>query len=73
MFNILNHQGNANQNNLEIPPHTSQNGYFASAWQTQKWMLTVIYWMEHRSPNGGAKKSTQGAKGNCNPIGETTI
>ena len=26
MFNILNHQGNANQNNLEIPPHTSQNG-----------------------------------------------
>jgi hypothetical protein len=26
MFNILNHQGNANQNNLEFPPHTSQNG-----------------------------------------------
>jgi hypothetical protein len=26
IFNILNHQGNANQNNLEIPPHTSQNG-----------------------------------------------
>ena len=26
MFNILNHQGNANQNNFEIPPHTSQNG-----------------------------------------------
>jgi hypothetical protein len=26
MFNILNHQGNANQNNLEIPPHSSQNG-----------------------------------------------
>jgi hypothetical protein len=25
MFNILNHQGNANQNNPEIPPHTSQN------------------------------------------------
>jgi hypothetical protein len=25
-FNILNHQGNANQNNPEIPPHTSQNG-----------------------------------------------
>jgi hypothetical protein len=24
MFNILNHQGNANQNNLEIPLHTSQ-------------------------------------------------
>jgi hypothetical protein len=26
MFNILNHQGNANQNNPEIPPHTSQGG-----------------------------------------------
>jgi hypothetical protein len=24
MFNILNHQGNANQKNPEIPPHTSQ-------------------------------------------------
>jgi hypothetical protein len=26
MFNILNHHRNANQNNPEIPPHTSQNG-----------------------------------------------
>jgi hypothetical protein len=26
MFNILNHQGHANQNNLEKLPHTSQNG-----------------------------------------------
>ena len=26
MFDILNHQGNANQNNPEILPHTSQNG-----------------------------------------------
>jgi hypothetical protein len=26
LFNMLNHQGNANQNNPEIPPHTSQNG-----------------------------------------------
>ena len=25
MFNILSYQGNANQNNPEIPPHTSQN------------------------------------------------
>ena len=29
----------------------------------RKWMLTVIYWMEHRAPNEGARKSTQGAKG----------
>jgi hypothetical protein len=26
MFNILNHQGNVNKNNPEIPSHTSQNG-----------------------------------------------
>ena len=26
MFNILNHQGNINQNTNEILPHTSQNG-----------------------------------------------
>ena len=26
MFSILNHQGNANQNNPDIPPHSSQNG-----------------------------------------------
>jgi hypothetical protein len=29
--------------------------------------------MEHRAPNGGARESTQGAKGVCNPIGGTTI
>jgi hypothetical protein len=39
----------------------------------QKWMFTVIYWMEHRAPNGGARESTQGAEGVCNPIGGTTI
>ena len=29
--------------------------------------------MEHRAPNEGARESTQGAKGVCNPIGGTTI
>jgi hypothetical protein len=29
-------------------------------------MLTVIYKMEHRAPNGGARESTQGAEGFCN-------
>ena len=38
-----------------------------------KWMLTVIYRMEHRAPNGEARESTQGAEGVCNPIGGTTI
>jgi hypothetical protein len=46
---------------------------YAGAWQTQKWMLTVSYWMNHRAPNGGARESTQGAEGICNPIGGTTI
>jgi ribulose kinase len=36
-------------------------------------MLTVIYWMEHRAPNGEAKESTQGAEEVYNPIGGTTI
>jgi hypothetical protein len=43
---------------------------YASAWQIQKWMLTVIYWIEHRAPNGGARESTQGAEGVCSPIVE---
>jgi hypothetical protein len=38
-----------------------------------KWMLIVSYWMDHRAPNGGARESTQRAKGICNPIGGTTI
>jgi hypothetical protein len=29
--------------------------------------------MEHRAPNEGARESTQGAEGVCNPIGGTTI
>ena len=27
MLNITNHQGNANQNHNEIPPHTGQNSH----------------------------------------------
>jgi hypothetical protein len=29
--------------------------------------------MGHMAPNGGARESTQGAKGNYNPIDGTTI
>jgi hypothetical protein len=32
MFNILSHQGSANQSNPEIPPHTSHQ----SEWQRSK-------------------------------------
>jgi hypothetical protein len=28
---------------------------YASSWQIQKWMLKVIYWMDHRAPNEGAR------------------
>ena len=28
LLNITNHQGNANQNSNEIPPHTCQKGYY---------------------------------------------
>jgi hypothetical protein len=45
----------------------------AMLWHIQKWMLTVIYCMAHRAPNDGARESTQGGKGVCNPIGGTTI
>jgi hypothetical protein len=44
----------------------------ASAWQIQKWMLTVIYCTEHRAHNEGARKSTQGSKGFSNTVGVTT-
>jgi hypothetical protein len=35
-------------------------------------MLTVIYKMEHRAPNGEARESTQDAEGVCKTIGGTT-
>jgi hypothetical protein len=36
-------------------------------------MLTVIYKIKHRTPNGEARESIQEAEGVCNPIGGTTI
>jgi hypothetical protein len=47
MFSILNHQQNANQNNPEIPPHTSQNG------QDKKFRLQqmlVRMWRKRNTP-----------------------
>jgi hypothetical protein len=46
---------------------------YASAWQIQKWMLIVIYRIEHRAPNGGVRESTQRAEGVYNSIGVTII
>jgi hypothetical protein len=45
----------------------------ASAWQIQKWMLTIIYWTEHKVLNGGAREYTQGAEGVWSPIGGISI
>jgi hypothetical protein len=52
MFSILNHQGNANQNNPEIPPHTSQK------WLRSKIQVTAdagedVEKKEHSSIAGG--------------------
>jgi hypothetical protein len=38
MFSILNHQGNANQNNPEIPPYTSQNGKIKNSGDSRWWL-----------------------------------
>jgi hypothetical protein len=35
--------------------------------------FSVSYWMDRRAPKGGARESTQEAKGICNPIGGTTL
>jgi hypothetical protein len=52
MFNIFNHQGNANQNNPVILPHTSQN------WLRSKIQVTAdagknVEKEEHSSIAGG--------------------
>jgi hypothetical protein len=64
---------NARKILLKEPCYSCLIWGYASAWQIQKWMLTVSYKMEHRAPNGGARESTQGAEGVCSPIGGTTI
>jgi hypothetical protein len=58
---------------LKGPWYTCLVWGYTSAWQIQKWMLTVIYKMELRAPIGGARESTQGAEGVCDPISGTTI
>ena len=50
---------------LKGPYYSCLVGGYASAWQIQKWMLTVMYKMEHRAPNGEARESTQGAEGSA--------
>ena len=40
---------------------------YARAQQTQKWMLTVSYWLDHRAPNGEAGGSYQEDGGDLQP------
>ena len=59
---IISHQtqtllNNASKILLKGPWYSCLWWGYASAWQTQKWMLTVSYWMDHRAPNGGARES----------------
>jgi hypothetical protein len=64
---------------VPCPPQLHDHLHFSflrtasGAWQIKKWMLTIIYWMEHRATNVGARESTKEAKGVCNPTGGTTI
>jgi hypothetical protein len=34
---------------------------------------TELKYLSGVAPNGGAREITQGAKGNCNPVGATTL
>jgi hypothetical protein len=63
----------ANKSLLTGAWHSCLLRAFASAWQIQKWMLTIVYWMEHKVPNEEARESTQGAEGVWSPIGRTSI
>jgi hypothetical protein len=45
---------------------------YPNSWDTRKAVLRRMF-IALSAPNGGARESTQGAKGNCNPIGGTTI
>ena len=44
-----------------------------SAWQIQKWVLTVIHWTVHRVPSERAREITQRAEGDYSPIVGTKI
>jgi hypothetical protein len=56
MFNILTHQGNANQNNLEIPPHQSE--WLGSKTQVTADVGKYMEKKEHSSNAGGFASKT---------------
>ena len=44
VLNITNQHGNENQNHNELPPHTTQNGYY------KKEIASIVKDMEKREP-----------------------
>ena len=70
---INNHQQDANKILLIGAWYSYLLRGSASAWQTQKCMLTAIHGTEHRVPIEGARESTQVVEGICSPIGGTSI
>jgi hypothetical protein len=53
--------------------YNSQEQEFNSMGEFSVIILFLFRSCGHTAPNGGAREITQGAKGNCNPIGGTTI
>ena len=53
MFSIINHQGNANQNNPEIPPHSHQSERLRSKTQVTADAGVDVEKEEHSSIVGG--------------------
>ena len=46
MFNVINHQRNANENYNEIPPYTSTNGYYQ---YINKYHMLVRMWRKENT------------------------
>jgi hypothetical protein len=50
---------------LKGPCYSCLRWGYASAWQIQKWMLTVIYKMEHRAPMEDLEKAPKEMNGSA--------
>ena len=50
MFNIASYYRNANQNYNEIPPHTSQNGYYQKKKKNPQQQMLETVWRQGNPP-----------------------
>ena len=59
MFKILSHQGNANQDHMEIPPHTNQNGQYKNLSDSRCWQgcgergILLHCWWDYKLVHSG--------------------